>query len=212
MNILKKKHKKIKFHWSLKPDESLKKIIKYVQKGTGLDIGAGNGRNSIFLAKKGFKMEAIDNKKEWLKTCTQYAKKYNLPIKTKIIDIKKFKFPIEKYTLVIGITSLDFLKTSEIKKILTKIKKSLKKKGIFYMVVFSIKDQTFKNLKKKGIKMIEKNTFYFPDMKIVRHYFQKKEVMNLLKDFKILRIKEEKGELLQKSHFHNTIQVIAIKK
>lgn len=209
MRMLQKKYKKKKFYWSLKPDESLKRIIKYAKKGVALDIGAGNGRNSVFLAKKGFKVEAIDNKREWLKICAQYAKKHNLPIKTKIVDIKKFKFPTEKYSLIIGITSLDFLKISEIKKLLAKIKKSLKNDGIFYMIVFSVKDQTFKNIKNSGIKMIEKNTFYFPDMKIVRHYFEKKELINLLKDFKILKIKEDKEKPKQKIHFHNTIQIIA---
>ena len=212
MNNAAKKNKKEKFYWGLSPEKGLKKVLKYAPKGIALDVGAGEGRNSIFLAKNGFKVEAIDQVKEGLGKCKKIAKKYNLPIKTKAINVKKFKFQKNKYTLIIAIAILDFLEFSEIKKIISKIKESLEKEGVFYLVVFSTKDSAFKQYK-KNLKMIEKNTFSLPKLKTYRHFFTTKELSNLLKSFKILKIEEKRKKDVshEKPHFHWLIQAITKK-
>lgn len=208
-----KEYKKQRFYWKLKPEKGLKKVLKYVPKGMALDIGAGEGRNSIFLVKNGFEVEAIDKIKEGLEKCRKLAKKYNLPIKTRVIDIRKFRFEKNKYSLILSIASLDFLKFSEIQKIMPKIKKSLKKDGVFYLIVFSTKDPLFKDYKEKKLRMVEENTFYLPRLNSFRHFFDKKELLNSLKDSNIIKIEEKKikdahgGE----PHFHQIISVIARK-
>jgi len=55
-----KEYKKKQFYWGLKPTPRLKQVIKYAKRGKALDVGAGEGRNSIFLAQNGFEVEAID--------------------------------------------------------------------------------------------------------------------------------------------------------
>ncbi len=62
-----KEYKKKTFYWGLKPDPLLVKYLPQIPKGKALDIGAGEGRNSFFLAKEGFEVEAIDIVKEGLK-------------------------------------------------------------------------------------------------------------------------------------------------
>ena len=207
-----KEYKKEKFYWGTKPEVGLKEVLRYAPKGIALDIGAGEGRNSIFLAKNGFRVEAIDKNEEGLKKCKKLAQKYNLRLKTKIADIRKFKFLRNKYSLIVAVASLDFLKFSEIKKIFLQIKKSLKKEGVFYLVAFSIKDPVFQKCKKK-LKMAEKNTFYLPKFKTSRHFFEKKELLNLLRNLKIVKLKEEKIREKHKKriHFHHLIKVIAKK-
>jgi hypothetical protein len=39
---------KRKFYWGLKPDSLLIKYLSLIPKGKALDIGAGEGRNSVF--------------------------------------------------------------------------------------------------------------------------------------------------------------------
>jgi len=207
-----KEYKKEKFYWGTKPEVGLKEVLRYAPKGIALDIGAGEGRNSIFLAKNGFRVEAIDKNEEGLKKCKKLAQRYNLRLKTKIANVRKFKFVRNKYSLIVAVASLDFLKFSEIKKIFLQIKKSLKKEGVFYLIVFSIKDPAFQKCKKK-LKMIEKNTFYLPKFKTSRHFFEKKELLNLLRNLKIVKLKEEKIREKHKKriHFHHLIKVIAKK-
>ncbi|MFH1551441.1 MAG: methyltransferase domain-containing protein [bacterium] len=118
--MLEKEYKKKKVNKGLKPEKGLIKALKYTQKGIALDIGAGQGRNSIFLANYGFRVEAVDKDNKGLKKCKEYAKKHNLSIKTKAVDIKDFKFKKNKYSIIFSITGIDFLKFSEIKKIIKK--------------------------------------------------------------------------------------------
>ena len=46
--------------WGTAPGKYVKKIPTYVQKGKVLDLGAGEGKNSIFLAEKGFEVIAVE--------------------------------------------------------------------------------------------------------------------------------------------------------
>lgn len=205
-------YKKENSYWGIRPEKGLREVLKYAQKGIALDIGTGEGRNSIFLARNGFEVEAIDKIPEGLNKCKKIAKKYNLSIKTRAVDIRKFRFKKNKYSLVLSINALDFLKFAEVQKIVPKIKKSLKKGGAFYLSVFSTKDPAFKRCKKK-FKMTEKNTFYLPKLKTYRHFYESKELLNLLKGFKILKIEEKKKEdFHNKSHFHWIIKYVGIKK
>ena len=166
-----KEYKKKKFYWGLKPSPLLKEIIKYVPKGRALDIGAGEGRNSLFLAKNGFKVTAIDLISEGLKKLKKAAKKRGLKIYTKTINVKKFKFVPSKYSLIILISAIDFLKKSEIEKIIPKIKKSLIPGGAIYFSVFSVKDPQFKKIKKLNLKEVEKKHFLFAQRKFLQTFF-----------------------------------------
>lgn len=207
-----KEYKKKKFYWGLEQDKGLEEAIKYAPRGVALDIGAGEGRNSIFLAKNGFKVEAIDKIPEGLEKCKKIAKKYSLPIKTKVVNVRKFKFEKDKYSLIISIAALDFLKLKEIKQIIKKINYALKLGGIFYLSLFSIKDPAFKKCRKE-LKLAEKNTFYIPKIMAFRHFFEKKELLNLLNKFKILKIEEKRIRDIYngKIHFHQIIRIIAKK-
>jgi len=196
----------------LKPESGLKEVLKYTKKGIALDIGAGKGRNSIFLAKNGFKVEAVDKIKEGLEKCKRIAKKHNLPIKLILSDINEFEFKQNKYSLIIAIHTLTFLKFSEIKKLFKKIENALLAKGIVYLVVFSTKDPAFRKYKKKKLHLVEARTFYLPKLKIFRHFFTKRELITLLKNFKIIEINEEvKKDFHDKPHIHHLIKVIAKK-
>lgn len=216
MKLEQKNYKK--FYEKLKPEKGLRKAIKYASKGFALDIGAGRGRNSIFLAKNGFKVKAIDKNKKALKELKEIAKKFQLKISTKVVNIRNFKFPSKKHSLVVATYVLDFFKKIEVEKIIQKIKKSLNKKGIFYLIVFSKKDPWFFKIKKLnlelGIKPIEKNTFYLPKGNFYRHFFTLNEVKKLLKGFQVIYLKEKriKDIFHQKPHFHWIIELIAKKR
>ena len=54
------KYKKEKCLWGIEPTQIVKSLLKYKKLGKVLDLGAGEGRNSIFLAEKGFDVTAID--------------------------------------------------------------------------------------------------------------------------------------------------------
>lgn len=205
------------FYWGLKPYPLLFKYIKKILPGNALDIGTGEGRNSIFLASHGFKIDAIDNEKEGMNKLKKYIKEKNIKnITPKLINITDFKFKNNKYTLVTAIHVLDFLKLSEIEKLIKKIKKSVKKEGYIILAVFSTKEPAYnKIVKKLKKKEIEKNTFYLPKFKTYRHFFSIKELKEFFNDWNILFLKQRKKEDSHGNtgkHFHNIIEIVAQKK
>ncbi|MDP2924569.1 MAG: methyltransferase domain-containing protein [Candidatus Omnitrophota bacterium] len=207
----KKEYKQKKFYWGLKPDLLLVKFLKFIPKGAVLDIGAGEGRNSIFLAENNFRVEAIDKIAEGLIKCKNFAKQKNLSIKTKLCDIRKFDFKKNKHSLIIAVASLDFLKKSEIKKIIFKIKKSLQKEGIIYIVVFTTQDPVYKKLSETK-KPIEINTFYSERLGCYRHFFAQNELKKIFKEFEILHYQEYlKKDAHPDPHYHGLAEIIAKK-
>lgn len=202
------------FYWGLKPSPLLVKFLPRIPKGKALDIGAGEGRNSIFLAKNGFKVEAIDKIDEGLNKCKDFVKRHNLSIRAKVCDARKFKFGKNKYSLIIAITTLSFLKKTEIEIIVKKIKKSLIPEGFIYLLVFSTKEPAYQKIKESGLKEIERNTFYLPKYKIHRHFFTRKELQEMFSDFKIIYLKQKriKDTGHGKLHFHNIIEIFTQKK
>ncbi|MCX6812989.1 MAG: methyltransferase domain-containing protein [Candidatus Azambacteria bacterium] len=209
-----KKHKQKKYYWEgAKLNSTLEKYLAKFPKGKALDVGAGGGRNSIFLAENGFEVEAIDKIEEGLEKIKNLAKEHKLKIKTKKCDINEFKFGKNKYSLVVATYSLDFLKKSKVNLILNKIKESVKTNGFVYLSVFSVKDPMYKSLTKKGIKQIEENTFYLLRYNTYRHFFTKNELQKKFKNFKIILMKQKRilDKEHDKPHYHNVIEMLAKK-
>jgi len=212
MKMWEKEYKENKYYWGLKPNPTLEEHINEIPKGKALDIGAGEGKNSFFLAENGFEVEAVDKIPEGLEKIEKVAEEHNLPIKTTLCDIKNFEFE-KDYSLIISTASIDFLKKSEINAVLDKVKKSLKSKGFIFLWVFSIKDPVFKLIKERKIEEVEENTFYLPKLKTYRHFFTEKEIKEKFKDFNIIlsRQKEILDTGHDKPHYHNIIEFLAQK-
>ncbi len=202
--------KKQQHAWGLKPNPTLKKYLDEIPRGKALDLGAGSGKNSLFLAQNGFQVKAIDKDKQEIAKLKQIAKENKLSIKTKVVDIKDLNFKEKEYSLIIASASLDFLKKSELEIIFEKIKKALKLNGFIYLLVFSIKDPMCLAIRKRKLKEIEENTFYLPKFKTYRHFFTKDEIKSYFKDYQIILLKQKQifdaghGQ----PHYHNIIEFI----
>lgn len=93
-------------------------VLKYAFSSSGgraLDIGAGCGHNSRYLAETlKYEVDALDSKKEGmidppediLTHLAQYGEENHLPINTWELDVRDFSFKAEEYELVIAMGSL----------------------------------------------------------------------------------------------------------
>ena len=71
-------------------EKCLEEDITYLPKeGRVLDIACGDGRNSIYLARLGYSVYAIDFSEEALTRLKYFANKENLHIKTELVDLVK---------------------------------------------------------------------------------------------------------------------------
>lgn len=189
--------------------------LNHVFGGNVLDIGAGEGKGSIFLSRKGFNVTAIDKTLIKVKKIKKIAKEESLPIKTANVDVLNFDFLKNSYSLILSIAALDFLQFPDFKEIIKKAEKSLVPKGIFCFSGFSTRDLFLKKYKRMGYEMVGENTFYIPSLKTCQHFFTIKEVKEVFKNFKIILLKEsafkDSGHGNLGPHSHNTINLIARK-
>ncbi len=84
------------------PSDIVESFYKLAPMGTSLDIAAGNGRNSLFLAQKGLMVDAVDISDVGLKNLDGVHPGIN-PICT---DLDLFNIPENRYSLIINIKFL----------------------------------------------------------------------------------------------------------
>lgn len=63
--------------------------VNLLKKGSVLDFASGDGRNSIYLAKKGFDVLSADFSMEALKRLEGFANKEDISLKTSLLDLSK---------------------------------------------------------------------------------------------------------------------------
>lgn len=68
------------------PENSLVEHIKYLKKGSVLDLACGDGRNSLFLLENGFKVTGVDFSRKALERLEKFANGNDL-LSTKQIDL-----------------------------------------------------------------------------------------------------------------------------
>lgn len=139
--------------------KKLQNIIQNIQGRNALEIACGTGRNSIFLAKNGFKVEALDISKVAL----DFLENKGIEnITTKRVDLEDYKPQENSYDLIVKTNYLD-------REIIPNLLEALKKDGILFIETymdhksntkpnsnpkFLLKEGELKTFCKDGYKMI----------------------------------------------------------
>jgi len=103
-----------------------------------LDMGCGDGRNTIPLLRVGFNVTAVDISRVGISKLEILAQKENLKVKTVISDMSLFVFP-HKYDLIISQGCLHFLNRSNWEIMLSRFKSYTKVGGFNAITVFTDK-------------------------------------------------------------------------
>jgi 2-polyprenyl-3-methyl-5-hydroxy-6-metoxy-1,4-benzoquinol methylase len=86
--------------FSRKPNQFLTQIVQDLKPGTALDVSMGEGRNSIFLAQKGWDVTGFDISDEGLSIAQRNAEKAGVKIKTILSGYQDFDFGKNQWDLV----------------------------------------------------------------------------------------------------------------
>lgn len=89
--------------YSGQPTPILKKFYKLAPKGRALDIASGTGGDALFLAQKGFGVEALDISDVALRKMPQRHPN----LQRICVDIDMFDIPPERYSLILNIRFLN---------------------------------------------------------------------------------------------------------
>src|SRR2546429_9658807 len=82
------------------PNAFLLKSVQGRTAGTALEIGMGQGRNTIAMARLGWDVTGIDISDEGIRQALAEAKKQNVNIRTVLSDADKFDYGNNRYDLI----------------------------------------------------------------------------------------------------------------
>jgi SAM-dependent methyltransferase len=69
--------------------------------GVALDVGMGNGRNAIYLARKGWKVTGVDISQAAVKQAQAEASKLKVDFEARAGDVEKMDLGRDKYDLIV---------------------------------------------------------------------------------------------------------------
>ncbi len=84
------------------PSAMLRRYVDSLSTGRALDIAAGTGRNAVFLADRGYRVDALDGSRAGLEITRKRAAERNADDRLELIqtDIPSYEFPTDVYDLV----------------------------------------------------------------------------------------------------------------
>lgn len=183
--------KKFKENLPIQPaklDWDLKRYLNLIPGKEVLDLGIGQGRNSIPLAKLGYNITGVDFSYKNLERCKELCPELNLVR----ADIRNFEIEKDKYDLISSRCVLHFFHKEDMYKIIDNIKKNLKINGLVYIYVFSLEDPKLQKLTNLNtFEVLENNILHNVINDTFVSFFTKNEILDLFSDFKTISISEE---------------------
>ena len=180
--------KKYGFENPFKPDPLSRKALKYLNgRGKLLDIGCGEGADSVFFAQKGYRVTAIDKNQAYVNRFRMYRSDHLLSnVRVLQRDVVKYSYPHNTYDALISILVLCCMKRSEFEALVPVMKRSVKPGGIIVMSSRNYLDPELKDYVSTE-KMIEENTFRKKeDCCKFLYFIEKNRLREVFSDFDII--------------------------
>ncbi|MCB9094414.1 MAG: class I SAM-dependent methyltransferase [Halobacteriovoraceae bacterium] len=168
-NLWDKTYSRSDFVYGKAPAKFLSENYHYIPFGSQvLDMGMGEGRNAVFLAKKGYKVVGADISSVAVKKAHVLAKEFGVKIKTTVVNLSDYDFPENSFDSIICFYYVD-------RSLLPKIKRWLKPGGVLIYEGNTLSQRE---------EELDKN---FPKS----YYLESGELLKLFKkDYKILKFEE----------------------
>ena len=156
--------------YGIEPSDWVVKINEYKKlPASVLDLGVGQGRNAIYLAKQGYEVTGVDNSKVGIKQCLREAKNNKVNLECVLENIEDYQYE-KKFDVILSAATFHFLGNQK--------------------TIGKVIDQAKDHTKKSGLNVISVPT----DTKIAMkfpYYFKPDELSKYYQDWKIL----ESGEI-----------------
>jgi len=147
-----------------------------------LDVGCGDGRDSLHFAENGLKVTAIDFSDEAIGR----VKAADKGIDARVMDILEMDFEDAEFDAVYAHLSIQYFDDATTDQVIANIKRMLKPGGYFFIKCKSVEDPLFGQGEKVGENMFKR--------KYVRHFFTEEYMREKLKDFQILELQSTQAQ------------------
>ena len=161
------------YFWGTEPAELCYELIRLIPPGKDikvLDIGCGEGKDAVFMAKQGYSVTAFDITENGIRKTRQMAEENGVELEAYIDDVNSFELK-ENYDIIYSTGTIQYLDDDKIDSFFEKVKAHTNKNGINWFNVFV--DKPFIPLPPdwdEGEKMwpTAKLFTYYPDWKFER--------------------------------------------
>lgn len=169
-----------------------------------LDLGAGQGRYALHMARAGARVRAVDQSPTAMAQLAVAAKAEKLAITTEVADLCAYALPSGGYDLIVGATVLDHLDESCRNQLAVSITTALKPGGTVYCEVFTTADPGWQRQSEQPISETAGP---------VRHYFAAGELRGLFPELTPLAYREgvKQDRVHGVSHCHGLALLVGIK-
>lgn len=128
--------------WGEGPAKLMHAILKHKNSGTLLDLGAGEGRNDVFMAQNGFDVTAVDYLDIAVEKIQYWAEKENVSTKIKAYkqDLRSLEFSSldrSTFDVITSIATLHFIEKKHLNDLFKKIKNATNAGGLNAISVFN---------------------------------------------------------------------------
>ncbi|NOY88212.1 MAG: class I SAM-dependent methyltransferase [FCB group bacterium] len=168
-----------KKYFGLRPEGILVDCYRYLNPSFPvLDIGAGQGRNTLFLARQGLDVEAIEPSKIACQQIMSQVKDKNLPIKVFNTGFENFRPSVKSYSGILIFSIIQILSLPKISSLIDKLSQWTEKGGLVFVTAFTTEDPALEKLDRKAVK-IGKNSYRFNND--IHTFLEPQELKKLLK-------------------------------
>ena len=197
------------FYYGLKPSEELEHFLNdsHPPAGEALDLGCGEGRNSLLLARYGYHVHAVDASSQGIQKLEKYARSQDLDnIGGEVADVKTVQLKPNFYDAIVAVTILDHITEAEGKNVAKAIINALKPGGFVFIESFTIHDPAV-NIARKEKEVISENATF------VQHNFDEGELAAWFSQLEtvlyeeIMKYDDSHGE----PHYHGLARLIGKK-
>ncbi|MFO8007710.1 MAG: class I SAM-dependent methyltransferase, partial [Candidatus Brocadiia bacterium] len=140
-----------------------------------LDIGCGLGRNAVYLARRGFRVDALDVAPEAIRRLRQAAAAEDLPVTARLEDARNWRPDGRVYDVVLAVTVLSLLGEEDLRALCRRIERALVPGGLLLVEDFASDDP--------GRLAAAQASEFAP---LVRHYFAPAELGGLFPGLQVV--------------------------
>ena len=155
------------FAYGKKPNAFLKSHLGSLKKGVALDLASGEGRNAVFLAQTGWKMDAVDISPVGLRKSRKLAKEAGVKINFLQADLDSYPIARGKYDLIMVLYFWN-------RRLLPQIKRGLKNGGRILFETYTLETLL------RGLQ----------GPREAKYLLKANELLDLFRDFRVLFYRE----------------------
>lgn len=179
-----------KSRWMRPSEDAVYLAHKWKEEGVHsiLDLGCGLGRHSLFFAKNGFKVTAMDLSADAIAEARKLREESGIDYLCRVSDMVNMPFSADAFDAVFSYHVISHQDTEGVKKVIKEISRVLKPNGKVFLTLCSKTHEAFLNdnypkldentvLKTEGAEVNVPH--FFADKKIIKELFQEYELISV---------------------------------